>query len=66
SDVKGKTMMLVHWGAFTLAYHGWTEPIERAITRARERDVTLLAPKIGETVPLNGELSVPIYSWWKE
>ncbi|MDI5789020.1 hypothetical protein PO124_13125 [Bacillus licheniformis] len=24
-------MMLIHWGAFTLAYHGWKEPIERAL-----------------------------------
>ena len=30
-DVKGKNMMLIHWGAFTLAYHGWKEPIERAL-----------------------------------
>ena len=28
--VKGRVMLPVHWGLFTLAYHGWTEPIERA------------------------------------
>nr|WP_309446507.1 hypothetical protein [Desulfosporosinus nitroreducens] len=29
-DINGKNMMLMHWGAFTLANHGWKEPIERA------------------------------------
>lgn len=65
SDVNGKNMMLIHWGAFTLAYHGWTEPIERAIIEAKKKDVNLIAPKMGETVPINGELSIPISSWWK-
>lgn len=64
-DVNGKNMMLIHWGAFTLAYHGWTEPVERALKRANEAKVKLITPKIGETVPLIGEYSVPFSSWWK-
>lgn len=64
-DVKGKHMMLIHWGAFTLAYHGWTEPIERALKEAKKAEVKLIAPEIGETVPLLEELSIPISSWWK-
>ncbi|MGP7815910.1 MBL fold metallo-hydrolase [Niallia sp. 01092] len=65
-DVKGKNMMLIHWGAFTLAYHSWTEPIERALIEAKKKGVNLFAPKIGETVPLNGELSIPITLWWEK
>lgn len=64
-DVNGKNMMLIHWGAFTLAYHGWTEPVERALDKAIQEDVHLLTPKIGETVPLNGELAIPSLSWWR-
>lgn len=64
-DVNGKIMMLIHWGAFTLAYHGWTEPIERALKASEKSGVNMIAPKIGETVPLNGELSIPISTWWK-
>jgi L-ascorbate metabolism protein UlaG (beta-lactamase superfamily) len=64
-DVNGKKMMLIYWGAFTLAYHGWTEPIERAIIEAKKEGVNFNAPKIGETVPLIGELSVPVSPWWK-
>ena len=35
--VRGKVMLPVHWGKFVLAYHGWTEPIERALAAARAR-----------------------------
>lgn len=65
-DVNGKNMMLIHWGAFTLAYHGWTEPIERAIKEAEKSGVNMIAPKIGETVPLDGEFSIPRSAWWKK
>lgn len=64
-DVKGKTMMLIHWGAFTLARHGWNEPIERALKEAEEKNVHLIAPKIGETLPLKGSLSTPAVPWWE-
>ncbi|MNJ45492.1 hypothetical protein D3C77_405890 [compost metagenome] len=63
-DVNGKNMMLIHWGAFTLAYHGWTEPIERAISEAKKADVNLIAPQLGDTVALNEEMSFPASSWW--
>ncbi|MGJ7913356.1 MBL fold metallo-hydrolase [Neobacillus sp. LXY-1] len=64
-DVNGKNMMLIHWGAFTLAYHGWTEPIERALKASEKSGVNMIAPKIGETVPLGREFSNPISSWWE-
>ena len=64
-DVQGKNMLLTHWGAFTLARHGWTEPIERAVQAAAENDVDLLAPQIGETIGLDGRLAVPASAWWK-
>ncbi|MFB3167869.1 MBL fold metallo-hydrolase [Neobacillus sp. 179-C4.2 HS] len=63
-DVKGKNMMLIHWGAFTLAYHSWTDPVERAIGAAKHKKVNLIAPNIGETVVLNGRFQGP-NSWWK-
>ncbi len=63
-DVNGKRMMLIHWGAFTLAYHGWTEPMERALTEAEKSGVSILAPKIGETIPINGEFNYDS-PWWK-
>lgn len=63
-DVNGKNMMLMHWGAFTLANHGWKEPIERAQESAKEKDVNLIIPKIGETVLLELDEQSPVSSWW--
>lgn len=63
-DVKGETMMLIHWGAFTLAYHSWTDPIERAIQKAKEEGVNLLIPELGETVLLHGEKASGVNEWW--
>ncbi|EGW39752.1 outer membrane romA domain protein [Desulfosporosinus sp. OT] len=56
-DVKGKTMMLMHWGGFTLAFYGWNEPIKRALKEAKQADAKLIAPKIGETFLLDSGLS---------
>ncbi|MBY0121747.1 MBL fold metallo-hydrolase [Bacillus sp. S/N-304-OC-R1] len=64
-DIKGKSMMLIHWGAYTLANHGWTEPIERAICAATKADNNLIVPQIGETVSLEeGEFATAILPWW--
>ncbi|WMW25642.1 MBL fold metallo-hydrolase [Methanolobus sediminis] len=63
-DVNGETMMLMHWGAFTLANHAWNEPIERALEEANKREVNIIAPMIGETVLLDSELETSPTSWW--
>jgi L-ascorbate metabolism protein UlaG (beta-lactamase superfamily) len=63
-DVNGKKMMLMHWGAFTLASHGWLDPIERALKEAKNKNVDLIVPKIGETVFLNPELDL-MDLWWE-
>ncbi|MDK2911148.1 MAG: hypothetical protein PWR29_105 [Methanolobus sp.] len=63
-DLNGKTMMLMHWGAFTLANHAWNEPIERALKEANGREVDMIAPKIGETVLLDPDLQMPPTAWW--
>ncbi|MDV3427065.1 MAG: MBL fold metallo-hydrolase [Bacillota bacterium] len=63
-DVNGKNMVLAHWGAFSLAFHGWNEPIKRAVKAAKEKDVNLIAPKIGQTVQLDSDLHIPVSTWW--
>ncbi|MDF2675278.1 MAG: fold2 [Clostridiales bacterium] len=64
-DVNGNSMILIHWGAFTLANHGWKEPIERALVEAKKAGVNLIAPKIGETVQLDSDLNSHPSSWWE-
>ncbi|MFP3393837.1 MBL fold metallo-hydrolase, partial [Brevibacillus sp. SIMBA_076] len=33
-DVKGELLVPIHWGAFTLALHEWSDPIERVTKEA--------------------------------
>ncbi|MBM7702265.1 MBL fold metallo-hydrolase [Metabacillus iocasae] len=63
-DANGKQMMLIHWAAFTLAYHSWKEPVERALRETKKADVNLITPQIGETVSLSNDLHTPFSSWW--
>ena len=48
--LRGKAMLPIHWGLFTLAYHGWTEPGERALAAADEAAVPILLPKPGQSI----------------
>lgn len=63
-DVKGDKLMLVHWATFSLAFHDWADPIERAVKAARERGVDIITPKIGEQV-IVGLTEYPFTAWWK-
>jgi L-ascorbate metabolism protein UlaG (beta-lactamase superfamily) len=60
--LRGRVLLAVHWGLFTLAYHGWTEPIERLLAAARPRGVSVLTPKPGELV--EPEASPILAHWW--
>jgi L-ascorbate metabolism protein UlaG (beta-lactamase superfamily) len=48
--VRGKAMLPVHWAMFQLAYHGWTEPIERVLAAAKPLGVTVLSPRVGQSI----------------
>ncbi|MHC1681456.1 MAG: MBL fold metallo-hydrolase [Clostridiaceae bacterium] len=63
-DVNGKNMVLAHWGAFSLAFHSWNEPIERGIKAAKEKEVNLIAPEIGQTVQFDSDLQIHSSPWW--
>lgn len=63
-DLNGKNMMLMHWGAFTLAFHNWKEPIERALREAEKFEIDLVTPNIGETVLLIPDLNGHSSLWW--
>ncbi|MBY6036559.1 MBL fold metallo-hydrolase [Fictibacillus nanhaiensis] len=62
-DVKGRTLIPIHWGAFTLSLHDWTDPVERAIKAAKKYNVAISTPRIGEIVKLDREF--PQSTWWK-
>jgi L-ascorbate metabolism protein UlaG (beta-lactamase superfamily) len=62
--VRGRVMLPVHWALLTLAYHGWTEPVERVLAAAQRSGVTVLTPRPGQsvepTVASGGK------RWWPE
>ena len=64
-DVKGALIIPIHWAAFSLAFHDWTEPIERVIKAAKERKVNIATPKIGESVIVSSA-KYPVSTWWRE
>lgn len=63
-DVEAKVIMPIHWGAFTLALHSWTDPIERAKAEATAKGIPLTSPAIGETFQL-GQETYPNSEWWE-
>ena len=62
--VKGARMLPVHWGLFQLAYHAWTEPVERSLAAATVQLVPLLTPKPGE--PIEPAEATPATRWWPD
>lgn len=63
-EVKGKLLVPIHWGAFSLALHDWTEPVERVTKRAAAEKIRISTPKIGEPVVVGAE-EYPQSVWWK-
>ena len=63
-DLNTRVVMPVHWGKFSLANHGWKEPVERFIQAAKDETFQIHIPQIGKiTYPL---IQPKIISWWKE
>ncbi|OAK19134.1 MBL fold metallo-hydrolase [Bacillus wiedmannii] len=64
-DVKGDLLLPIHWGAFTLALHEWSDPIERVTKEAKRLGVKIATPQIGEWIMLKST-DYPSSAWWRE
>lgn len=62
-DLNTEIMMPIHWGAFTLALHSWTDPVERVTKQANKLNMPIAVPKIGETIVI-GQERVSNDEWW--
>jgi len=60
--LKGKLMLPVHWGLFNLAFHGWTEPVERLAVSAESAGIDIVVPRPGESV--EPTVSKAWTRWW--
>ena len=64
-DLNTRLMMPIHWGAFTLSLHSWTDPVERATEEAMRQEVAITTPRIGEVVYLKKDV-FPENHWWTQ
>jgi L-ascorbate metabolism protein UlaG (beta-lactamase superfamily) len=62
-ELKAKVLMPVHWGKFKLGMHPWNEPVKRVFAKARELNLRIITPMIGEVVLLNNNYT--INHWWE-
>ena len=62
--LKGKVLLPVHWGLFTLAMHSWTEPIERVLAEAARTGQQVLVPRPGQSVEPGSPPAME--RWWPE
>jgi len=63
-DLRGKIMMPIHNGTFDLAFHEWTDPLERIKQLAFVNKQTLATPQMGERWLLNE--ATPQTAWWRQ
>lgn len=61
-DLKADLIMPIHWGAFQLAVHEWTEPIKRFKAAALEKEISMIHPYIGDRFVIGRDL--PLEEWW--
>ena len=67
-DLNAKAIMSMHNAKFKLSTHEWNAPLERLYTLYTQGkyDFALLAPQIGEIVPLWSDKKANFHAWWRE
>ncbi|MCG9791874.1 MBL fold metallo-hydrolase [Flavobacterium algicola] len=64
-DVKAKKIMPIHWGGFKLALHDWTDPITRVQAKAKQLNLEVLTPRIGQEIFIQ-DTSSKYDNWWEK
>ncbi len=66
--VRGKVLLPVHWALLALAYHGWTEPVERASAAATRAGALIVTPRPGQSFePTETTAATTLGErWWPE
>lgn len=62
-DVRGALLMPVHWCTFNLAFHAWSEPVERLVAEAERLDVPVCLPRPGQRIDVAAP--PPVDPWWR-
>jgi L-ascorbate metabolism protein UlaG (beta-lactamase superfamily) len=61
-DLKTNKFMPIHWGAFNLAMHRWTHPVDELQKHIKGSNLEMATPMIGESFFLSKPL--PKKQWW--
>lgn len=61
-DLKAQALLPVHWGKFTLAMHPWKDPVTRVVAKAKELNMNVFTPKIGQSLLLDNNFQSE--NWW--
>ena len=64
-DIGAKMIVPIHWGAFSLASHSWTDPIERVTAQAEKMNMPIATPQIGEPIVLTDSMKMEYPRWWE-
>ena len=62
-ELQTKQLLPVHWAKFVLANHTWSDPIERLVIAARDRDYAVVTPTIGDVLELGA--TPKANPWWE-
>ncbi|MEO6923619.1 MAG: MBL fold metallo-hydrolase, partial [Bryocella sp.] len=63
SPARANRLMPIHWGLFSLALHGWRDPIETLTARAELESIPLFSPRPGQPAEITPTTSLPDSSW---
>ncbi|WP_459743688.1 MBL fold metallo-hydrolase [Polaribacter sp. OB-PA-B3] len=63
-DLNADKIMPIHWAGFKLALHSWKDPIIRVTAKAKELNLPIITPKIGEEI-LVKETASTYSNWWQ-
>lgn len=62
-NVQANLIMPIHWGAFKLSVHTWTDPIKRFKAESERLKVPMVHPYIGDRFELGKDF--PRVEWWE-
>nr|WP_280361445.1 MBL fold metallo-hydrolase [Nocardia wallacei] len=63
-DAGHGLLIPIHWATFNLAFHGWSEPVQRVVAAARATGTPIAVPLPGQRIDANAVS--PQVSWWED
>lgn len=59
-EIGARKLLPIHWAVFDLALHPWNESIEMVLDEAKNTDIKILTPKMGEKIDSDFQTN----KWW--